>query len=259
MARQKSQPTSHKSRGLAHLSSRSGTLYIVGMPIGTPDDLTIRARKVLRRVSVVAAETPLATQALFAHHGIINARLTSYGPNQYEEKIPILLAQLAAGRDVALVSDNGMPVIFDPGRLLIEAAHAAGHRVSILPGPSALTAAVALSGHAGDHIIFHGRLPQGDRVLRRFFAALKRETATTVLFVSPHVLPRILYCLSRVLPDRPITLAVDMTKHNEGLYHGRALSLLQQIRGLPKESEVTMVLRGMQRKKTIARPRQRQS
>ena len=249
MARQKSQPTSHKSRGLSDLDPRSGTLYIVGVPIGTPDDLTIRARKILRRVSVIAAETPLATQALLSHHGI-NARLTSYGPKQYEEKIPVLLAQLAAGRDVALVSDNGMPVIYDPGRLLIEAVHAAGYRVSIVPGPSALTAAVAWSGYSGDHIISHGRLPQGDRLLSRFFAALKLETATTVLFVSPHVLPRILSCVSRVLPQRPLTLAVDMTQHNERLYRGRAGSLLQQIRVLPKDSRVTMVLRGTERKET---------
>ena len=244
MARQKSQPTPRKSLSFTDIHREVGALFIVGMPIGSPDDLTIRARTILAQVSIVAAESPLATQALLAHHGI-TARITRYGPDQYEEKIAVLLDQLKAGHDVALVADSGMPVIYDPGRLLITAAHKSGCPVTIIPGPSALTAAVAFSGYGGDRIIFHGRLPQTDRGLDRFFAALKRETATTVMFASRPALSRILKSLGRVFPDRSVTLAVNMTKESEDLYQGCATLLLKQVRSIPRDSEVTIVLAGM--------------
>jgi len=254
MARQKSQPTPRKPPDVTAIRRDVGTLFIVGMPIGSPDDLTIRARAILAQVSIVAAETPLATQALLAHHGI-SARITRYGPDQYEDKIAVLIDQLKAGHDVALVSDSGMPVIYDPGRLLIAAAHTSGCPVTILPGPSALTAAVAISGYGGDRIIFHGRLPQTDRGLDRFFAALKRDTATTVMFASRRALSRILKSLGRVFPDRSVTLAVNMTKEGEGLYQGCATFLFKQVRSIPGDSEVTIVLAGMQEHETRQRLR----
>lgn len=248
MARQKSQPTPRKRQGARGLRHRTGTLYIVGTPIGSPDDLTIRACIILRQVSIVAAETPLATQALLAHHGI-SATITSYGPGQYEEKIAVLLHQLSEGHDVALVSDSGMPVIYDPGRLLIAAAQKAGHSVTVIPGPSALTAAVALSGYSGDRIVFDGRLPQNNRLLDRFFAGLKQETGTTVMFASPRSLPPILNSLDRVLPVRQVTIAVNMTKVDETTYQGSAKTLLKQVHSLPQEAEITVVLSGLQRNK----------
>jgi 16S rRNA (cytidine1402-2'-O)-methyltransferase len=246
MAPQKSQPRSHKPDASPAIRRGAGTLFIVGTPIGSPDDLTIRARAILRQVSIVAAETPLATQALLAHHGI-SARITSYGPGQYEEKISVLIEQLKAGRDVALVSDSGMPVIYDPGRLLIAAVHESGCPVTIIPGPSALTAAVAISGYSGDRIVFNGRLPQTGRLLDGFFASLKKETGTIVMFASPRALSPILKSLARVLPNRQVTLAVNMTREDEGLYQGCARSLLDVVRSIPRKSEVTVVLAGAQK------------
>ena len=246
MARRKSQPTSHNRQETIGLRHSCGTLYIVGTPIGSPDDLTVRARTILRQVSIVAAETPLATQALLAHHGI-SSRITSYGPVRYEEKIAVLIEQLKAGHDVALVSDSGMPVIYDPGRLLITAAHSSGCPVAVIPGPSALTAAVAISGYGGDRIIFHGRLPQTERRLDEFFAALKRKTATTVMFAPARVLLPILSSLGRVLPERHATIAVNMTKPGEAIYQGNARTLLKQARSIPQEAEITVVLSGWQR------------
>jgi len=218
----------------------------VGTPIGFPDDLTIRARTILTQVSIVAAETPLATQSLLAHHGI-TATITSYGPCQYEEKIAVLLHHLKEGHNVALVSDSGMPVIYDPGRLLITAAQQAGFPVSVIPGPSALTAAVALSGYSGDRIIFDGRLPQDRRLLNVFFATLKKETGTTVMFASPRALRPILNSLAQVLPDRLVTLAVNMTKRSEKTYRGCGRTLLKQVHSIASQSEVTVVLSGVQK------------
>jgi 16S rRNA (cytidine1402-2'-O)-methyltransferase len=246
MARQKSQPSARKPQGAIDHSPRIGTLYIVGTPIGSLDDLTIRACTILGQVSVIAAETPLATQALLAHHGI-TATVTSYGPGQYEEKIAVLLHHLRQGHDVALVSDSGMPVVYDPGRLLIAAAHQSGFPVSVVPGPSALTAAVALSGCSGDRIVFEGRLPRTRRLLDVFFSKLKKDTGTTVMFASPRSLQPILNSLARVLPDRAVTLAVNMTKAGEKTYRGGCKTLLKQVRSIPSESEVTLVLSAEQK------------
>jgi 16S rRNA (cytidine1402-2'-O)-methyltransferase len=253
MARQKSQPTGRKPRAEGHHSQPVGTLYVVGTPIGFPDDLTIRARTILTQVSIIAAETPLATQSLLAHHGI-TATITSYGSRQYEEKIAVLIHHLKEGHDVALVSDSGMPVIYDPGRLLITAAQQAGFAVSVIPGPSALTAAVALSGYSGDRIIFDGRLPRARRLLDVFFTKLKKETGTTVMFASTRSLRPILKSLAQVLPDRLVTVAVNMTRTGERTYHGCGRTLLKQIHLIASQSEVTVVLSGVQkneiRKKT---------
>ena len=254
MARQKSQPTARKPRAEGHPSQPAGTLYVVGTPIGSPDDLTIRARRILTQVSVIAAETPLATQALLAHHGI-TATITSYGPGLYEEKIAVLLHHLKEGHNVALVSDSGMPVIYDPGRLLITAAQQAGFPVSIIPGPSALTAAVALAGYSGDRIIFDGRLPRARRLLDVIFTKLKKETGTTVMFASPGSLRPILNSLAKVLPGRLITLAVNMTRTGERTYRGYGRTLLKQVHSIASQSEVTVVLSGIQKNEIRKRTR----
>jgi 16S rRNA (cytidine1402-2'-O)-methyltransferase len=242
MGRQKSQQTFGKPSSAQPNDRRTGTLFIVGMPIGTPDDLTLRARTVLGQVSIVAAETPQTARALLDHHGIA-ATLTGYGGGD-KEKIAILLDRLNAGHDIALISDSGMPVIYDPGRLLIAAARAEGHRVTVVPGPSALTAAAALSGYSADRLLFIGRLPQSRRRLDQLFRTLTGEAGTTVMFAAPSALPRVLDRIQVLLPDRTVTLAVNMTKTDEQLYQGKTGDLLKRARSLPKDSEVTLLLSG---------------
>ena len=238
MGRQKSQQTSRSE----HNRRSTGTLFIVGTPIGCPDDLTLRARTILARVSIVVAETPLATRTLLDCHGI-GATVTGYGQGD-QDKIAILLDRLAAGHDIALVSDSGMPVIYDPGRLLISAARTSGFQVTVIPGPSALTAAAALSGESADRLLFLGRLPQSAQRLDRLFRELRREVGTTVMFAPSSALPRILERMRRILPDRKLTLAVDMTTADERVHQGDARALLQQVHCFSKDSEVTLVLSG---------------
>jgi 16S rRNA (cytidine1402-2'-O)-methyltransferase len=242
MRRQKSQQTYRKASGSEKGCRRTGTLYIVGMPIGSPDDVTLRARTILGQVSIVVAETPLATRMLLDHHGI-SATVTGYeGGNP--EKIAILLDRLKAGHDIALVSDSGMPVIYDPGRLLIAAARAAGHSVTVVPGPSALTAAAALSGVSADRLLFVGKLPRSPQQLDRFFAGLTHEIGTTVMFTASSAVPRLLERMQRVLPERTVTLVVNMTYPDERVYQGNASALLKHIRSFSQDSEVTLVLSG---------------
>lgn len=241
MGRQKSQQTSSKVSTVENRRS-TGTLFIVGTPIGCPDDLTLRARTVLAHVSIVVAETPLATRTLLDYHGIA-ATVTGYRQGD-KEKIAVLLDRLNSGRDMALVSDSGMPVVYDPGRLLIAAARAAGHAVTVIPGASALTAAAALSGESADRLVFVGRLPRSAQRLDRLLKALRREVATTVMFAHPAAIPRILKRIERVLADRTVILAVNMTKSGERVYRGRAEILLQEVPALATDSEVTLVLSG---------------
>ena len=243
MARQKSQQTSRKASGSPNGRRRSGTLFIVGTPIGSPDDLTIRARAILKQVSIVASENPLATQTLLLHHRI-SAPVTSYGRSD-EGKLAVLLDRLKAGHDIALVSDCGMPVIYDPGRLLITATRDAGYPVTVVPGPSAVTAAAALSGYSGDRLLFIGRLPGTHSQLDTLCSTLKREAGTAIMFVHPPTLMRMLHSMRRVLPTRAVTLAVNMTKQDERLCQGSAASLLEIARSLPEDAEVTLVIAGV--------------
>lgn len=243
MAQDRSQPNDRGVRGLTSTSHSTGTLYVVSTPIGHPDDITLRALATLRGTRVVAAEDPLATQALLAHHGI-TATVTSYGPFNRHEKMQLLLHRLMLGEDVALVSDNGTPVIYDPGSLFVAAAHQAGIPVKAIPGPSTMTAAAAISGFSGDAIIFEGHLPSTSRHLTQYLSEFRNEQRTLVFYVDPRALTRLLKILARLLPTRHIAIAIDLTTCRETLARGRPSELLNQLGPVPKDSAVTVVIEG---------------
>jgi 16S rRNA (cytidine1402-2'-O)-methyltransferase len=183
------------------------------------------------------------TQALLAHHGI-TATVTSYGPSNRHEKVLLLLHRLTQGQDVALVSDNGTPVIYDPGSLFVAAAHQAGIPVKVIPGPSTITAAAAISGFSGDAIIFEGHLPSTSRRLAQYLSRLRKERRTLVFYVDPGALPGLLKILAQILPTRQIAIAMNLTTREETLARGRPGELLDQIGPVPKDSAVTVVIEG---------------
>jgi 16S rRNA (cytidine1402-2'-O)-methyltransferase len=224
-------------------SAPPGTLYVVSIPLGDPDDMTIRAIRTLNTVSVIASEDPAATQALLAHHHITGT-VTSYGPRNLDEKIALLLNRLKKGHDVALVSDCGTPVIYDPGCRLIDAAHHARIPVKSVPGPSALTAAISISGYSGDAIIFEGHLPRSKYPLRTLLTALLNERRTLVFFVPSHALRATLIAIEKVFPTRRVTLAQDMTKSGEMILQGTPTVLLRSARWVQNQAEVTVVIEG---------------
>lgn len=243
MAQDRSQPNGRGMRGRAIPSRSIGTLYVVSTPIGNPDDMTLRALAMLRQVTVVASEDPRATQALMAHHGI-TATVTSYGPSNLHEKMQILLYRLMQGQDVALVSDNGTPVIYDPGSRLVAAAHRAGIPVKAVPGPSALTAATAISGFSGDAIIFEGHLPSTNHRLTQYLIQLRNERKTLVFHVGARALTGLLRILAQMLPIRQMAIAIDLTTCREMLYRGKPGELLGRIDSVPEDSAVTVVIEG---------------
>ena len=243
MARDGSQPNDHGVRGQTTTSRPPGTLYVVSSPIGHPDDITLRALATLRRVTVIASENPRVTQVLLAHHGI-TATVTSYGPFNRHEKILLLLDRLTQGQDVALVSDSGTPVIYDPGSLFVAAAHQAGIPVKVIPGPSTITAAAAISGFSGDAIIFEGYLPSTSRRLAHYLSQLHKERRTLVLYVAPKALTGLLKILAQIFPTRQIAIAMNLTTCKETLTRGRPDELLDRIGPVPMDSAVTVVIEG---------------
>ena len=243
MAQDASQPNDRGAGGLTTTSCPPGTLYVVSTPIGHPDDITLRALATLRRVTIIASEDPRVTQALLAHHGI-TATVTSYGPLNRHEKIRLLLHRLTRGQDVALVSDNGTPVIYDPGSQFVAAAHQAGIPVKAIPGPSTMTAAAAISGFSGDAIIFEGHLPSTSRRLAQYLSRLCKERRTLVFYVDPKTLTVLLKTLAQILPTRQIAIAMNLTGREETLSRGRPGELLDQIGPVPKDSAVTVVIEG---------------
>ncbi len=243
MEREGSQPNDHGVGGWKTLPLPTGTLYVVGVPIGHPDDITLRALTTLRNVMVIASEDPRATQALLTHHGIL-AVVTSYGPPNRDEKIRLFLDRLMKGQDIALVSDNGTPVVYDPGSLLVAAAHEAAIPVKTIPGPSTITAALAISGFSGDAIIFDGCLPSPNRRLVQYVSRLRKERRTFVLYVDPDALAGLMKILAQVLPTRQIAVAMNLTRLNESFCCGPAGELVDQIGPVANDSAVTVLIEG---------------
>ncbi len=218
------------------------TLYVVATPIGNLEDVTLRALRVLREVSLIAAEDTRTTRKLLTHHGIHN-RLLSYNEHNKAARLPKLLASLRDG-DVALVSEGGTPVISDPGLDLVAAAWEAGFDVSPVPGPSAITAALAVSGLPTRQFIYLGFLPRRSGERRRLFASLRDDPRTIVAFESPHRLRRSVSDLLAELGDRRLAVCRELTKRFEEVFRGSLSEALEHF-AAPR-GEFTLVIEGAQ-------------
>jgi 16S rRNA (cytidine1402-2'-O)-methyltransferase len=216
------------------MEATAGTLYVVAVPIGNLDDLGSRARDVLAAVAVVAAEDTRHFATLARHHGIAT-RTVSYHDHNEESRTPELLARLRAGEDVALVSDAGTPLVSDPGYRLVRAALDARFRVTSVPGPSAVTTALAASGLPPHPFRFIGFLPRASAARRTLFEGLRADDATLIAFEAPHRLTEALRDAVAVLGDREACLGRNLTKPHERYQRG---SLSELVSALESEGEV---------------------
>ena len=199
------------------LNSVVGSLYVVATPIGNLDDISARALKVLREVSLIAAEDTRHSLRLMQHFGIATPLGACHEHNERDEGNRFI-QRLLAGEDVALISDAGTPLISDPGYHLVRQARAAGVKVVPVPGACALIAALSAAGLPSDRFIFEGFLPAKAVGRRSRLEAVKEEPRTLIFYEAPH---RILECLQDMEsvfgPDRPALLARELTKTFETL------------------------------------------
>lgn len=227
----------------------TGSLYIVSTPIGNPDDLSLRAISTFKIVDIIAAEDPQCTQALLARHGIATP-LTSYHNDNKEEKIPVLIQRMREGQSVALVSDAGTPAIVDPGALLISEALREHISVVTIPGPSALLAALSVSGLPGDAFTFIGPLPQRPAALRALLHSLRLEPRTIVCFESPQRLPSTLRAFRAALGNRRIALACNLTTPREQVFRGTIDEIIRAQTAHAVKGDFTLVVEGAPRRRT---------
>jgi len=194
------------------MTGTAGVLYVVATPIGNLQDITARALDTLGRVAVVAAEDTRHSRKLLAHYGIGTPLLALHEHNE-REQTQSLLARLAAGEDVALISDAGTPLISDPGFYLVRAARAAGLQVVAVPGASACIAALSIAGLPTDRFVFEGFLPSKQVARAKRLQALQDESRTLVFYESSH---RIVACLADMVAslggERQAVLARELTK-----------------------------------------------
>jgi 16S rRNA (cytidine1402-2'-O)-methyltransferase len=215
-------------------------LAVCATPIGNLGDITLRALDALRAADLIACEDTRRTGVLCAHFDV-SARLVSLHEHNEVQRVPELLEALAAQRRVVLCSDAGMPAVSDPGARLVAAAAAAGFDVTVLPGASAVTAAIALAGFGGAGFTFCGFLPRTDMQRR---AALERADAAelpVVAFDSPRRLPATLRGLAAAQPDRRAVVCRELTKLHEQVVRGSLRELADAI-SAPPPGEVTLVL-----------------
>ncbi len=230
-----------------------GVLYLVATPIGHRGDLSPRARAVLETADVVAAEDTRHTGRLLAALGIPR-RLVSFHEHNEETAAARLLAQLEAGQSVALVSDAGTPGLSDPGFVLVRAAVAAGHRVSAIPGPTALIAALVVSGLPTDAFTFTGFLPVKSGRRRRALQALAEVPHTLVFYESPYRVVATLADMAEVFGTRPAAVCRELTKRFEEIRRGTLPELAGFYATSRPRGEFTLVVAGSGRKAGLHHP-----
>jgi len=205
-----------------------GTLFVVATPIGNLEDITVRALRVLREASVIAAEDTRRTGHLLARYAIAT-KTTSLHEHNERQKSQALVARLLGGDSVALVSDAGTPTVSDPGQQLIQAAIAAGVRVEPVPGPSAAIAALAVSGFAAEAFTFLGFPPTRSKDRKDWMQRIAAAAPVAVFYEAPHRIRRTLEELRGVIGDAQIVVARELTKKHEELVRGPISAVLQSV------------------------------
>lgn len=226
------------------MSSRCGrqrvVLYICATPIGNLQDVTLRVLEALRSCDVVACEDTRHTRILLDRHGI-SARLLSFHGHNEEQRLSQITSLLAEGKNVAVVSDAGMPGVSDPGFSLVRACVAQGLEVTVLPGPSAVSTALVLSGLPCDRFAFVGFLARARGKMIEQISAFEGTGAALVAFESPRRLRASLQILAERWPERQMAVCRELTKVHEEAVRGTAAEILTQLAD-PVRGEIVLVL-----------------
>ena len=216
----------------------SGRLVVCPTPIGNLEDVTLRVLSALREAEVIACEDTRRTRTLLDRYGV-SGELVPYHEHNEERRAAELVERLRSGATVALVSDAGMPLVSDPGYVLVRACVAAGVAVEVLPGPSAALAALVASALPADRWRFAGFLPRREGELRK---VLTEAGGTLVAFESPQRLAATIRLLAELDPRRPVAVCRELTKVHEEVVRGSARELAERYAGEPPKGEVALVV-----------------
>jgi 16S rRNA (cytidine1402-2'-O)-methyltransferase len=223
----------------------TGTLYVVATPIGNLRDITLRALEVLKTAAVVAAEDTRHTRKLLTAHGI-KTRLVSLHAHSSEAKVEELAERLRSGDDVAFVTDAGCPAVSDPGSQLVDAALRRGAPVRAVPGPSAVTAALSISGLQTADFRFLGFLPRAAGKRRAALGEAATAGCAIVVFEAPTRLRELLEDLALVVPERTIAVCRELTKIHEEILRGTPREVAERVTATVR-GELTIVIEAARR------------
>jgi 16S rRNA (cytidine1402-2'-O)-methyltransferase len=220
----------------------SGTLYIVATPIGNLEDITYRAVRVLAEADRIACEDTRQTRKLLERYAI-ETPTVSYHEHNERSRTEELLADLRAGKNIALVADAGTPLISDPGYRLVKSAREQGIAVSPIPGPAAVVAGLSASGLPTDAFVFLGFLPAKKVQRRKVLEAWKEIEATLVFYEAPHRIVEALQDIAETLGARPVVVARELTKLHEEFLSGTASELRDVLAARPAlKGEITLMV-----------------
>ena len=223
-------------------------LYICGTPIGNLEDMTYRVVRVLSEVDLIAAEDTRQSVKLLNHFDI-KTPLTSYYEHNKDVKGPQLIKLLQEGKDIALVTDAGMPGISDPGEDLIKLCYENNVTVTVVPGPTAVVTALVLSGLNSRSYIFEGFLPRNKKQRAEVLERLVDESRTTVFYEAPHHLVDTLDSIYKTVGDRNIAVARELTKKHETVNRGAVGEVLEYFKENEPKGEFVLVLEGKDKEK----------
>mgnify|MGYP000957596396 FL=1 len=226
-----------------------GTLYVCGTPIGNLADITIRALDVFRNVDLIAAEDTRRTRKLLAHYEI-PTKIISYHEHNEFSRAPQLIEMIKEGKSVALVTDAGMPGISDPGAYLVDSVLSNALEVVSIPGPSAVIAALSVSGFSADQFTFVGFLPRKGKRRDEVLEHLADDTKVSVIYESPYRLSKTLSDLVSVVGGtRKAVVTRELTKLHEEVIKGTLEDLSQEFSQRTAKGEITIVVGGKDKEK----------
>lgn len=224
----------------------AGTLYLCGTPIGNLEDMTARAIRILKEVDLIAAEDTRNSIKLLNHFEI-KTPMTSYHEFNKYDKGKTLISKLLAGENIALITDAGMPAISDPGEELVQMAYEEGIEVTVVPGPSAVVSALALSGLSTRRFAFEGFIPFEKKERREVIEGLVNEQKTIIIYEAPHRLKRTLSELCEKMPERRISVVKELTKKHENVMRVTLTEAVAYYEANEPRGEYVLVLEGKSR------------